>query len=259
MKNNKHIDFLKLRLAYSQLGDDTANGLNGYDYLTGYDLSGIYLFDESAGFPRIQTRGLVNPLLSWEILTMYNLGLETTLLDGRLTLEAELFYRKRDGIIDVNIEDVPSTFGAALPVVNLNSQDSRGIELSAFYKQKIGEFRIDLAPNFSLARSKWLEVKSQEIFTDPDLERINGLDGQWVNRRFGYISDGIFMNQEEVNSYGVDQDGNGNTTLRPGDIRYKDLNDDGTIDFRDRDQIGFAEGIPEMMMGMNIGIESIAS
>ncbi len=255
MKSNKHIDFLKLRLAYSQLGDDTAEGLNGFDYLTGYDLNGIYLFGNSEGFPRIQTRGLVNPLLSWEILTMYNLGVETTLLNGRLTLEAELFYRKRDGIIDINIEDVPSTFGATLPVVNLNSQDSRGIELSAFYKQNIGQFRIDLAPNFSLARAKWLEVKSQENFTDPDLERINKLDGQWVNRRFGYISDGLFMSQEDVNSHTVIQDGNDNKTLRPGDIRYKDLNNDGVIDFRDQDLIGFAAGIPEMMMGLNIGLE----
>ncbi|WP_341227888.1 TonB-dependent receptor [uncultured Arcticibacterium sp.] len=255
MKSNKVVDFLKLRLAYSQLGDDTADGLTGFDYLTGYDLNGIYIFDQSAGFPRISTRGLVNPLLSWEVLTMYNLGLETSVLNGKLTLEAELFYRKRDGIIDVNIEDVPSTFGAALPVVNINSQDSRGIELSAYYRQNVGKFKFDLSPNFSIAKSKWLEVKSQENFTDPDLQRINGLDGNWVNRRFGYVSDGIFMSQEEVDSHQIIQDGNGNTTLRPGDIKYKDLNDDGEIDFRDQDLIGFAAGIPELMYGMNIGID----
>jgi TonB-linked SusC/RagA family outer membrane protein len=255
MKSNKTFDFMKLRLAYSQLGDDTANGLEGFDYLTGYDLSGIYLFDQGVGFPRLTTRGLVNPLLSWEILTMYNLGLEASVLNGRLTFEAELFYRKRDGIIDVNIQDIPSTFGAELPVVNINSQDSRGLELSAFYKQNVGKFKLDFAPNFSFAKSKWINVKSQENYADPDLQRINGLSGNWVNRRFGYVSDGLFMTKEEVSSHKVIQDGNDNKTLRPGDIRYKDLNDDGVIDYKDQDLIGFAAGIPEMMIGLNIGVE----
>ena len=86
--------------------------------------------------------------------------------------ETELFYRKREGIIDQNIEDVPSTFGADLPVVNINSQENRGIEISAVYQERIGDFRIELAPNFSLARARWLDVKSQEAFEDPDQKTI---------------------------------------------------------------------------------------
>jgi TonB-linked SusC/RagA family outer membrane protein len=253
--SSKKIDFLKLRASHSRLGDDTANGLNGYDYLTGYDLNGIYLLGDSEGQPRIQTRGLVNSLLTWEILTMTNIGLEATLFDGKLGVEVDVFQRTRDGIIDVNVEDVPSTFGANLPVVNINSQESRGIEIALSYEQRIGDFKIDIAPNFSFARSKWLEVKSQEDFTDPDQQRLFELDGTLVNRFVGYRSDGIFMSQSDIDAYEVVQDGNANMTIRPGDIRYRDLDGDGEITFRDQEEIAYAPGLPELVGGLNLGIE----
>jgi len=195
---------------------------------------------------------LVNPLLTWEEMTVYNIGIETRFWSGKLIFEAELFYRKREGIIAQNIEDVPSTFGADLPVVNLNSQENRGFELSGVYQERWGNFKFMLAPNFSLARSNWLEVKSQEDFEDEDQKRLFELDGQRANRFVGYLSDGIFMSQEEIDNHPVDQDENGNSTLRPGDIKYIDRDGDGLLTFRDQDEIAYAQGIPEMVYGMNI-------
>ncbi len=247
-------DFLKLRASYSQLGDDTANGLNGFDYLTGYGLQSPIILGDGTAFPSIRTRGLVNALLTWEEMTVYNIGLETRLWKGKISLETELFYRKREGIINQNIEDVPSTFGADLPVVNINSQDNRGIEISAVYQERLGEFLIELAPNFSFAKSKWLEVKSQEAFEDPDQKRLFELDGKRVNRFVGYITDGIFMSQAEIDEHPIVQDDNGNSTLRPGDIKYVDRDGDGEITFRDQDVIAYAQGIPEMVYGMNLGL-----
>ncbi|MEL6652384.1 MAG: SusC/RagA family TonB-linked outer membrane protein, partial [Bacteroidota bacterium] len=246
------LDFLKLRASYSQLGDDTANGLNGFDYLTGYALQNPIILDDNIAYPTIRTRGLVNPLLTWENMTVYNIGFEARFWSGKLIFETELFYRRREGIIAQNIEDVPSTFGADLPVVNLNSQENRGIELSGVYQERWGNFKLMLAPNFSLARSNWLEVKSQEDFEDEDQKRLFELDGQRVNRFVGYVSDGIFMSQEEIDNHPVDQDENGNSTLRPGDIKYVDRDGDGLLTFRDQDEIAFAQGIPEMVYGMNI-------
>ena len=254
MSSGGALDFLKLRASYSQLGDDTANGLNGFDYLTGYELQSPIILGDNTAEPTIRTRGLVNPLLTWEEMTVYNIGVEARFWNGKLSVETELFYRKREGIIAQNIEAVPSTFGADLPVVNINSQENRGIEISAVYQQRFGDFRVSLAPNFSLAQAKWIEVKSQEAFEDPDQKRLFELDGQRVNRRVGYLSDGIFMSQAEIDNHPVVQDDNENSTLRPGDIRYIDRDGDGELTFRDQDEIGFASGIPEMVYGMNMDL-----
>jgi len=255
LRNGGALDFLKVRASYSQLGDDTANGLNGFDYLTGYALQNPIILEDGIAFPTIRTRGLVNPLLTWEEMTVYNVGFEARFWSGKLILETELFYRRREGIIAQNIEDVPSTFGADLPVVNLNSQENRGFEISGVYQERWGDFKLILAPNFSLAKSNWLEVKSQEDFEDEDQKRLFELDGRRVNRFVGYLSDGIFMSQAEIDSHPVDQDENGNSTLRPGDIKFIDRDGDGVLTFRDQDEIAYAQGIPEMVFGMNLGFE----
>lgn len=254
MSGSNLFDNLKVRLSYSQLGDDSANGLNGFDYLTGYQQGGIYILGNNASQPRIATLGLANPALTWEEITLYNFGVEASFLQGRLRVEADVFYRNREGLLGQNLRDIPSTFGANLPLVNLNSRNNRGVELLVAYQQRIGDVRIDIAPNFTFARAKWGEVFDQEAFDDPDQLRINGRAGQWVNRNFGYITDGIFMSQAEIDEYAIDQDQAGNSTLRPGDIKYVDLNNDGVIDFRDQDVIAFASGNPELVYGLNLGV-----
>lgn len=254
MDGSNLFDNLKIRLSYSQLGDDSANGLNGFDYLTGYQQGGIYILGNNASQPRISTLGLANPALTWEEITLYNFGLEAAFLQGRLRVEADVFYRNREGLLGQNLRDIPSTFGANLPLVNLNSRNNRGVELLVAYQQRIGQVMLNIAPNVTFARAKWGDVYDQEDFDDPDQLRINGRTGQWVNRNFGYITDGIFMSQAEIDEYPIDQDQSGNSTLRPGDIKYVDLNGDGVIDFRDQDVIAFASGNPELVYGLSLGM-----
>lgn len=261
LENSSFIDRLKFRLSYSQLGDDSADGLNGFDYLSGYQqvsgtgaANGPYLFGDNAAQPRITTLGLANPLLTWEEITLYNFGIEAGFLDGRLSAELDIFYRDRDGLLGQNLRDIPSTFGADLPLVNLNSRNNRGFELLVNYQQRIGQVRLDIAPNFTFSRAKWGEVFDQEAFDDPDQERINGRSFQWVNRNFGYRHDGIFMSQEEIDGHPIVQDGLDNSTLNPGDIKFRDLNNDGVIDFRDQEEIAFASGLPDIIYGLNLGL-----
>lgn len=263
MANSSFFDNLKIRASYSQLGDDTAQGLAlntqngdfGFDYLAGFQQSeGIYLLGNNSAQPRITTLGLPNPFLTWEEITLYNFGIEASILDGRLTFEADAFYRNREGLLGENLRDIPSTFGADLPLVNLNSRNNRGFEIMMNYKQIIGDFEFNISPNFTFARARWGDVFDQEAFDDPDQERINSRQDQWVNRNFGYKTDGIFMSQEEIDNHPIDQDEQGNSTLRPGDIKYLDLNGDSLINFRDQDIIAFAGNTPELIYGLNLGV-----
>lgn len=254
MENSSLFDNLKVRASYSQLGDDSANGLNGFDYLSGYEQGGIYILGNNAAQPRIRTLGLANPLLTWEEITLYNFGLEASFLDGRLTFEADVFYRNREGLLGQNLRDIPSTFGADLPLVNLNSRNNRGVEFAINYQQRLGDVRLTVSPNITFTKAKWGDVFDQEEFDDPDQERINSRSGQWVNRNFGYVTQGIFMSQEQIDGHPVDQDEAGNSTLRPGDFIYKDLNGDGVINFRDQEIIAYASGTPELVYGMGINL-----
>ncbi len=261
------VNTLKLRVSYTELGSDRANGILGFDYLAGYSQFTLnnngnlveipsYLLDGQL-LTSIRTLGLANPLLSWEETTTYNLGIEAAFLDGRLQFETDLFFRKREGILGENTQAIPSTFGADLPLVNLNSQNNRGIEVKLSYQQQIGQVRLNISPNLTYARAKHVDVLDEEVFTDPDQLRINGRSGQWLNRNFGYVSDGIFMSQAEIDEHPVAQDEANptirNSTIRPGDIRYVDLDGNDTINFRDQKQIAFASGLPEIIWGMNIG------
>ena len=243
---------LKVRTSFSQLGDDTANGISGFDYLTGYETNSTYLFGDNISETTIRTLGEVNPFLSWEKMTMYNLGLEATFFKGQLQLETDIFYRKRENILSNDQQSVANEGGYDLPLTNINISDDRGIEISAIYQQKMGEFKIDVAPNFAIGKEKFVDRRDIEDFTDLDYKRIYGREGEWVNRRFGYLSDGIFMSQDEINNHPTIQDGNGNLLLNPGDIKYKDLDGNDTINFRDQDVIGYASNMPEINYGINL-------
>ncbi|MDY7395803.1 TonB-dependent receptor [Aureibaculum sp. 2210JD6-5] len=252
LKSNNTLNYLKLRLSYSETGDARAPNISGYDYLTGYALSGNYLFDGSTN-QAIRTLGLVNSDLSWEEAISYNAGIEANFFQNRLQFEADVYFRQRTNLLRPNIAEIPSTFGGNLPLVNLNTENNRGIDIKLNYLQKIGDLKLNISPNFTFTRRKFDKVFDQIEFTDEDQIRISDRRGQWANRNFGYFSDGIFMSQQEIDNHPIDQDAQGNSTLRPGDIRYKDLNGDQEINFRDQDVIAFNSGLPEMIFGLNIG------
>ena len=250
--NTSAIDNLKLRLSYGQIGNDRAGGQ--YEYLTGYVImpNSLYIFGNNLG-TSIRSTGLANPDITWETMTIYNGGVDLSLWKRMLGMELDVFYRIREGILAHPVKSFPSTFGASLPMQNLNSQDDRGFELTLTHYNKIGDFSYSIRGNISYARSKWIHYEESE-YTDPDEIRIYKRSGKWTNRWIGYVTNGIFMSQEEIDNLTVDQDQHGNTTLRPGDIRYVDLNNDSIIDWRDQKVIGYGP-TPDMMFGMTLNMQ----
>lgn len=259
MSEAKWLDNLKIRLSYSQSGKDA---VDPFRFLTGYEIrTGIrekYQFGNALG-SIITSTGLPNANITWLDMTTYNAAIDATFLDGFIGLEMDLFYRLRENVFGTPIETYPSTFGAILPQLNINSTDNRGFELMLTHRnRKIRNFNYNVSLNFAVAREKYNKW-SEESFDDPDEIRIYQKTGNWTNRWFGYLSDGMFLNQEEIDNHPVDQDQNGNSTLRPGDIRYKDISGpngkpDAIIDWRDQDEIGYGT-FPDMSYGLNLNAE----
>lgn len=250
LKNANAIDALKLRASYGASGNDN---VGNFAYITGYDITGprtggSYIWGNSRQ-PGIISKGLPNPALTWEKLEIYNIGTDFSFFDGKLYGSFDAFHRDRTGIPANRLVTLPSTFGASLPTENLNSNNTRGFEAVLATKGQFSEWRWNIQANLSWARSKWVHFE-EPVYTDADQDRINRKSGNWMDRTFGYVSDGLFTSQEEIDNLPYDQDLRENSTLRPGDVKYMDVNGDGLIDWKDQVEIGQGT-VPTWIGGIN--------
>jgi TonB-linked SusC/RagA family outer membrane protein len=246
MQSLKALDNLKLRLSEGQSGYDN---VGNFDYLNTYGIDKNYIFGDETITGLYQTR-VANPDFTWETMTIYNAGLDFSFFNRKLYGTGEFFYRKREGILGTRANSLPSSFGQIPPIENLNSQDTRGFEFMIGTAGKVGDFSYDISGNISWSRSKWIKYDEPE-HTDPDNQRISLRTGRWTDVRYGYVSDGLFTSQAEIdalNYYYADLGSNAN--IRPGDIKYKNLNGDSKLDWRDVTILG-AGNTPHWMYGIN--------
>lgn len=250
LKDVSFIDLLKLRASYGKVGDD--EDIAAFQYLTGYTYpSGDYVFGSTA-IPGLVDRGLPNTLLTWYTSKTANIGLDFSLWKGLLGAEIDVFYRRRNGLLANRLLSLPNSFGATLPHENLNGDSHRGFEIMLTHKNKIGELNYSVSPNLSWTRAKNEYLERAESTNLVDNWRNNNT-GRWKNVYWGYVADGQFQNQEEINTAPVHDD-QANKTLLPGDIRYKDLNGDGIITSEDRQIIGRGT-TPELFFGLNVSAQ----
>jgi hypothetical protein len=274
MENFTALNLLKMRASYSKTGLD--RNVGAFNYLTGFNInSGTYIIDQSSG-ASISTNGIPNADITWQELNNFNVGLDGRFWNGKLGFEIDAFYRKRTNIFTPDLSGVPFTFGlqpSLLPQLNYNEDSNRGIDVLLTHENRINnDFSYSIGVNFGFnrqKRDKWLEDLVDVDALDPadfaddaayqlavnngnDFNRINKREGNWTNRAFGYVSDGMFASQAEIDNHPVDQDQVGNSTLLPGDIKYKDINGDGVITNLDRDVIGYG-ATPNINFGLNLG------
>ncbi|OFX32264.1 MAG: SusC/RagA family TonB-linked outer membrane protein [Bacteroidetes bacterium GWF2_42_66] len=254
MKHFSFLDDLKLRTSYGSSGND--NVVN-FQYLTGYNLGtittgGTYLFGTTTA-QGLVSKGLANPYLTWEKIDIYDVGMDFSLWNKRLYGEMDVFYRQRTGIPATRITTLPSTFGATLPAENINSIDNRGFELQIGTTGESRGLKWDISGNISWSRAKWIHYE-EPVYSDPDQARIYTLSGLWTDKQYGYVSDGLFTSQDEIDNLGYDQDNKGNVSLRPGDIKYKDINDDKIVNWKDQVIIGKGT-TPHWMVGFNTDLQ----
>lgn len=249
MKNLSAIDNLKLRASWGKVGDD--GGITPFQYLTGYNYpNGNYIFGNQL-ILGLTPNGLTNPNLTWFTSYTTNAGLDISLWKGLLGASVDVFYRKRTGLLATRVLSLPNTFGAALPQENLNGDNTRGFEIELTHKNHIGAWNYSISPNLTFTRTKNGYLERSPFTSSIDNYHHNSTN-RWTNIDFGYIATGQFQSQREINTAPV-QDGQGNTSLLPGDIRYKDLNGDGIIDNKDQTVIGRGE-TPEIFYGVNLNV-----
>jgi TonB-linked SusC/RagA family outer membrane protein len=254
--NSSVLTELKLRASYGELGDDgDALGLPAYSYIEGYSYNqGVAII---GGVPVVGSRDRGVPItnISWLTSSIADVGADFTLLNGKISGSADYFYRKRSGLRGRRQDIlVPNEIGYTLPDENLNSDAQYGYEGAITYNGQYDKLRFTVSANASYSRSKFLESYNPVFFNSWDQYR-NSREDRFTKTNWGYEVIGQFQSQEEINNYPVNIDNQGNRTLLPGDLIYRDINNDGKINGFDERPIGYGVGTqPNINYGLSIGL-----
>lgn len=253
---NNIISDLKLRVSSGVTGSEAGvtpfGYLGGFDWATGTTGYGLVIntFDGTQ-ITGLRPRGIPVTNLSWIKNRSTNIGFDFSLFNGKINGQFDFFERLRTGIPAARYDVLlPSEVGYTLPQENLNSSANRGIEGMIDYSINIGPVNYVVGINGTLARERNLKTYKPR-FGNSYKEYRTSVEDRWSNILWGYHVIGQFQSMEEIANYPVNIDGRGNTSLRPGDLIYEDINNDKTINSLDEQPIGYATGTnPMFAFGM---------
>ncbi|MGL2963565.1 SusC/RagA family TonB-linked outer membrane protein [Flavobacterium sp. RSB2_4_14] len=250
-------NFLKLRASYGILGNDQIRN-NGYvGSLSG---EGTYVFNGTL-VNGVAIGVLPNPKLQWEEAKKFDVGLDANFFNNKIETVIDYFIDTRDKLLISNIpvSGITGVYapGSGSPTINAGSVENSGLEFTINYKESISDnFKISLGYNITTLKNEVTEVNNSTGFLEggsfgvgqPAISRMEV--GQPLGYFYGFQTDGIFQNAAEVAAHPSQLALGANAA--PGDIRYKDLNNDGVINFDDRKNIG--DPIPDVTMGLNLNL-----
>lgn len=242
------VDNLKIRASYGEAGEDAGEP---FQYVPGYNLNvGYYEFNDGTLTSGISSPSIVNSNLSWYTSKMFDIGFDFSIFKGLFSVEFDLYQRKRGGLLAYRTVSLPNTFGAQLPQENLNSDLTRGLDLTLGHANKIGDFSYSVKANMNLARTRMEYVERGPFTSSWDRWR-NQTSGRWNDFVWGYQLMGQFQTEEEIDYAPVHSGDRGNAKELPGDYRYVDANGDGVIDGNDQTPL-FWSGTPLIHYGINL-------
>ena len=251
---NDIITNLKFKATYGLVGNDQIGSLNDrFFYMSQVNMENTgygYTFGTNLGTykPGISISRYANNLVTWEISKKTNLGFELGLFND-LTILADYFKETRENILQTR-QNVPSTMGlVTIPQSNLGIAAGKGFEFEIKYQKSFNEnLWIVSNGNFTYATSKYKKVEEPDYSDTP----WRSLVGRKLNQYEGYIADRLFIDEEEVANSPVQNFGDATRTMA-GDIKYRDINDDGVINSDDLVPIGFPT-TPEIIYGAGFSV-----
>ena len=243
--DNNIVTQLKLRGSYGKVGNDRI-GDRRFLYLDDVTFGGGGYSGSLGLGTRIYTNLLKNEKLQWETSRKLNVGLEIGLFND-LNLVVDVFSEKRDNVLRSR-GTIPVLNGLpmrTLPPVNIGVIENKGYEIELNYKKAFtSDFSFLSRVNVSYARNKQL-FADEPLLPEAYAYRYRET-GYSIGQAFGYIVDGYFADDNDVLKSPVQTVGGHES--RPGDFKYKDLNNDNVIDDKDKAPIGYSS-VPEYTVG----------
>jgi len=251
-KQNTVVNQFKLRGGYGIVGKDPTEqfrylGLieGGSNYPIGEGPASTPVIGNSPNRP-------ANPDLRWEETAQTNVGIDATLFND-FTLTVEWYKKVTTGILQDIV--LPGYVGATnSPLGNVADMENTGLEFELGYRKTLGDFTVGLNGNLSTLKNTVTGVgPDRQYNSGPSIQSslyplTRSEPGESYNSFYGFVTDGIFQNQAEIDAAAVPDD----ITVRPGDFRYKDLDGDGRISDKDRTYLG--KPLPDFTYGFTINL-----
>ena len=261
--NVSFIDALKIRWSDGKTGLSQGNA---YAYESGYVAGNSYVFTPGGSMLGYVNNEIANTILSWANIRMMNLGLDWNLWHDKFIGTFDIFQRVTKGIAGTSSGSTPTILGVTQPQINVDSQVTKGMELSLSHRNRIGAFNYYVTATGTFARTMNLHVESQA--TAKYYSSMNYYGGGFImngsgstqNRwtdyhglwRYG-LEGGRFTSWDDIYNSNVKYDANtGMQTTVMGQYKLQDWNGDGYITAQDV-QYTWAEANPPLQFGLNFG------
>ena len=240
------INMLKIRGSYGRVGNDQIGG-NRFLFLTTINRNGLsYPFGNDQQYsPGFDEAAIGNPDVTWEVATKSDLGLDLELFSGKVRLQTDIFQEDRKGIL-MQLGSVPLISGISqnvIPFANIGKVHNKGIDALLEIKNTTASgWFYSIRGNFTFAKNRIIEDNTPDqlyAYQDPRLQ------GASIDQPLALVATGFYKDQHDINSSPLQTY---STTLKPGDIKYLDVNGDGKIDDYDRVYMGYPR-TPEIMYG----------
>ncbi len=217
---------------------------NEQDNGTAYDIAGNNGGQLPSGFARTQS---ANPDLKWETSEQVNFGMDFNALGYNLYGSVDYFIKETRDILTPT-RPLATEGEGAQRIVNGGTVQNSGWEFVLGYQGTVGGgVTIDISGNLSTARNEVIDLPQEVVNSFPGNGQDQTILGRSVNSVYGFIADGLFQNEAEVEAHATQ------TGAAPGRIRWKDLNEDGVIDQNDQDFFAVFDN-PDFTYGLNTNI-----
>ncbi|HTN19648.1 MAG TPA: TonB-dependent receptor [Pelobium sp.] len=237
------VDLLKIRTSYGLVGSDKVLG-NQYLYEQTYRNGGGYSFGVNDKFYNSIYEGpLGNADVTWEKQRSFDVGLDVNLFNSKLNLTVDYFNNVRYDQLIVS-QSFPQIVGIGVSPTNIAKVRNKGFDGEIGYHNKIGNVGYNVSGIFTFAKNKIL-YQDEPAVAYPWLAGT----GRPIGQQFGYTFIGFYKDQTDIDNSAKPSTG----VIKPGDLKYKDLNEDGVIDQYDQGAIGKPNSPPTTTLGLTLG------
>lgn len=260
----KWFNSFKVRFSWGKNGNERIgpflytslmDGGQNYYFGGGYSVAtaskdGIMQYGVSPG-------AIANPDIKWEESEQTDFGFDARFLNNALSFSFDYYKKKTNGML--MRKPIPVYVGHnAAPMGNVGDMENSGVEFEIGWKQDIKDFSYHISANASYMKNKLIKLgnaNGEAVYEPSGVlgSYIKGQNGEVWPFFYGYKTDGIFQNQDEINAYKNNKGELMQPKAQPGDVRFVDYNGDGIIDDNDKTKIG--KGMPDWSFGFTVGAD----